>query len=425
MVKLVVKPRILFFVLVMSTLSSCGTKTNSPTVKPTGSPAFLTLTEANCQSSKTLDVYSDSVDFSNRLGTYISRYNQRVAEGYTKLERLDDKSAELYIKSSPLSPLILSEAALNTSLKNLEIKFKELIGKNNYDHLAGAQDAPFLTISLSKEKSALFNEMVGETRDLLTKSLRWQSLQCSLEELSRRKERDVRSYFVLEHEKKTSESETSINEAALNICNDFNRPVVCLSEQQILKRKNNIKGFNDHYEKLGLDKTSLFFKRHGTHQFLCKKEAGKTVLEIPYIADSVLVARLGKTFAQMETKISERWSNDRVQVRMKKVGIKADGVLDFKWQGGGLSFVDRAKPLTINLSEFLSRDILMLTINHELGHVLGFPDCYHEFYDKRKKEIVYYSLDKSSENLMCTMSINASIPNLYFDQLLESACSYN
>jgi hypothetical protein len=400
MVKLVVKPRILFFVLVMSTLSSCGTKTNSPTVKPTGSPAFLTLTEANCQSSKTLDVYSDSVDFSNRLGTYISRYNQRVAEGYTKLERLDDKSAELYIKSSPLSPLILSEAALNTSLKNLEIKFKELIGKNNY-------------------------EMVGETRDLLTKSLRWQSLQCSLEELSRRKERDVRSYFVLEHEKKTSESETSINEAALNICNDFNRPVVCLSEQQILKRKNNIKGFNDHYEKLGLDKTSLFFKRHGTHQFLCKKEAGKTVLEIPYIADSVLVARLGKTFAQMETKISERWSNDRVQVRMKKVGIKADGVLDFKWQGGGLSFVDRAKPLTINLSEFLSRDILMLTINHELGHVLGFPDCYHEFYDKRKKEIVYYSLDKSSENLMCTMSINASIPNLYFDQLLESACSYN
>lgn len=38
-------------------------------------------------------------------------------------------------------------------------------------------------------------------------------------------------------------------------------------------------------------------------------------------------------------------------------------------------------------------------VAHELGHVLGFPDCYVEFYDTNREAFVQYSLEKS--NIMC------------------------
>jgi hypothetical protein len=40
------------------------------------------------------------------------------------------------------------------------------------------------------------------------------------------------------------------------------------------------------------------------------------------------------------------------------------------------------------------------TIRHEFGHVLGLPDCYHEFYDMKKKVYVNYQFDIT--DLMCS-----------------------
>jgi hypothetical protein len=44
------------------------------------------------------------------------------------------------------------------------------------------------------------------------------------------------------------------------------------------------------------------------------------------------------------------------------------------------------------------------TIRHEFGHVLGLPDCYHEFYDVDLKAFVNYQLDIT--DLMCSRAGN-------------------
>ncbi len=44
------------------------------------------------------------------------------------------------------------------------------------------------------------------------------------------------------------------------------------------------------------------------------------------------------------------------------------------------------------------------TIRHEFGHVIGFPDCYHEFYDNDLKAYVNYQLDIT--DLMCSRAGN-------------------
>lgn len=44
------------------------------------------------------------------------------------------------------------------------------------------------------------------------------------------------------------------------------------------------------------------------------------------------------------------------------------------------------------------------TIRHEFGHVIGLPDCYHEFYDVEAKAYVSYQLDVT--DLMCSRAGN-------------------
>ena len=44
------------------------------------------------------------------------------------------------------------------------------------------------------------------------------------------------------------------------------------------------------------------------------------------------------------------------------------------------------------------------TIRHEFGHVIGLPDCYHEFYDQQQGAFVNYQLDVT--DLMCSRAGN-------------------
>ena len=56
--------------------------------------------------------------------------------------------------------------------------------------------------------------------------------------------------------------------------------------------------------------------------------------------------------------------------------------------------------ITLDQNMPLDQNGLVTTLRHEFGHVLGFPDCYVEFYDTLEKMMVFYSLDQN--NLMCT-----------------------
>ncbi|MBC7397859.1 MAG: hypothetical protein H7333_10495 [Bdellovibrionales bacterium] len=59
--------------------------------------------------------------------------------------------------------------------------------------------------------------------------------------------------------------------------------------------------------------------------------------------------------------------------------------------GGSIITLDQNMPL--------DQEDSISTIQHEFGHVLGFPDCYVEFYDSSEKMMITYSL--SEKNLMC------------------------
>lgn len=60
--------------------------------------------------------------------------------------------------------------------------------------------------------------------------------------------------------------------------------------------------------------------------------------------------------------------------------------------GGNLITMEAEYPIESNSQKW--------TIRHEYGHVLGFEDCYLEFYDTNEKAMIYYEIDV--DNLMCS-----------------------
>lgn len=67
----------------------------------------------------------------------------------------------------------------------------------------------------------------------------------------------------------------------------------------------------------------------------------------------------------------------------------------------------------IVLNSQLSGFEMQKTLAHEFGHVLGFSDCYVEFFDSYNNEAIYYEIDQT--NIMC--SLNGKVSDAHFKEL--------
>jgi len=76
--------------------------------------------------------------------------------------------------------------------------------------------------------------------------------------------------------------------------------------------------------------------------------------------------------------------------------FKAGEVPHVNELGGNEIVMDSVQPIEEYESQW--------TIRHEFGHVLGLPDCYHEFYDEKIGAYINYQLDTS--DLMCSRAGN-------------------
>ncbi len=86
-------------------------------------------------------------------------------------------------------------------------------------------------------------------------------------------------------------------------------------------------------------------------------------------------------------------------------GTYADGPL-LKFEPGVVPHVNAlgGNEIVMDANQPIEEYESQWTIRHEFGHVLGLPDCYHEFYDTTAEAYVNYQLDVT--DLMCSRAGN-------------------
>lgn len=101
----------------------------------------------------------------------------------------------------------------------------------------------------------------------------------------------------------------------------------------------------------------------------------------------------------LKDNIEEEWRFEAFQLRLRfepdadpRVVFAPGATPHVNGLGGNTITMDANR----DIDEYLTR----WTIRHEFGHVLGFSDCYVEFYDTTRKVMINYQIDTT--NIMCS-----------------------
>lgn len=172
----------------------------------------------------------------------------------------------------------------------------------------------------------------------------------------------------------------------------------CLAEYKKSAVRNGLFGFYNRFSKYGKNMYDLFYTikkiRPEIHW-----NPSKTLLISPFQTPS-------------ELKV-ENWLKENVEDEWKSVTDNSFNlVIDYEKSSRDIPRIQFKEGVTANVNGIAGNLITMeaeypiessdqkWTIRHEYGHVLGFEDCYLEFYDTNEKAMIYYEIDV--DNLMCS-----------------------
>lgn len=113
--------------------------------------------------------------------------------------------------------------------------------------------------------------------------------------------------------------------------------------------------------------------------------------------------------------VEDEWRWNGWQLHLDFVESDDPTMTHIVWEAGATPHVDNAPGTTITMDQnsLLTEYDVQWTIRHEYGHVIGFPDCYHEFFDEELEAFVSYQLDVT--NLMC--SRRGKLKQVHYDEL--------
>lgn len=339
-----------------------------------------------------------SLKLGARLSKWIETINAaRPAASAIRLTSAQTRRGIPIDKPSIYSPSII-KAEVEQILKNLPASMKKvLLGADKLPTVAGQSDETFITHARLLDKnyqSAARYKLVNVYRDYY--------IQAAAS--------DIRGYYYLSQNKITANELKEVSaidgaklpailDALTKICANGNHPVAeCRDAANRALKNNQLAMFYKQYFEDAKLRWNNFFviPDYGVRSDLVWN--GNT-LEVPFNTPTI-----AKFIPYLQNNIEDEFRFGNWALKMN-FGNYADGpVLIFKpgvvphvnGLGGNEIVMDSNQPIEEYESQW--------TIRHEFGHVLGLPDCYHEFYDETLKAYVNYQLDIS--DLMCSRAGN-------------------
>lgn len=203
-------------------------------------------------------------------------------------------------------------------------------------------------------------------------------------------EKDLLQFFKLETDLQTKYSEWLIGMCHNSSISKEN----CATELNQFVMRDQVAAFYSKY--LGAAKATYdsYFQVRKIRQDL-KWNTGRSSLTQDFILPSVDTISLW-----LKTNVEEEWKIPGFELLVNFVSKNRFSPF-LVFEKGVTPHVSGTTWNTITMDPDYSLDDYdtQWTIRHEFGHVLGFKDCYLEFYDKDKEEMLYYTIEP--DNLMC------------------------
>ncbi len=236
---------------------------------------------------------------------------------------------------------------------------------------------------------------------------RWMLLEPYLPALADRKKQDVRGYYFLQKEENlpeklnqfktlSAEQQRPLAEWLTGICAMQNSERRCRAELQVAVQGDSVDVYYRKYHPYAQEKWDEFFKIPEKRSDVRWAAARPELMSVPFLRPSE------SSVVQFLMNIEEEWRFKDWRIGLAFTDQLSADTIRLEFKAGVTPNVDRlaGNIITLDANAPLSEFEVQWTIRHEFGHSLGFPDCYLEFYDEQREEMVSYQLDTT--NLMCS-----------------------
>lgn len=275
---------------------------------------------------------------------------------------------------------------------------------------------------------------------LYQNAMRFEGQKCSFPLMTKKKLQDVRPYLQMLDfctEKNgdgfcssetisnlSPEESRFVEDKVVKLCKAFDSSDVNCQAQYIIKKQNKTisslvslyqkKFQSERYEK-------LFSLRDSHLKFQCHSIEDVTTMTLKVYSQNLDVY----TLSALTQFVSDSWSRGNFRLSIEIVDQPGSDVVEILPSTTGVSYVPDNNNRKVFLSTILDIDTQKKVLAHEFGHVLGFPDCYTEFFDNQNKDLVYYEISRENTNLMCSLKTGVSVPDDYLSQLTQKSCLFN
>jgi len=268
---------------------------------------------------------------------------------------------------------------------------------------------------------------------------RFESQRCQFTALAEKKKFDLRPYLNISHKcfKKFNgqfcddsefinmdrEKEEWTRGNALDLCLSFSKTISCNQEYKQNKINNTLGAMiRKYYTRFEKERFEALFRLRSTHnRYHCSRSGEKLVMTLRVFAPEIDRVYLQELLDAVET----TWTNDKFSLKTVLISSPEKDAITIFPTTKAVSYVPDDDNRRVYLSQSLDMLTSMRILAHEFGHVLGFPDCYIEFFDDKKKELVYYEISKNYTNIMCSLKNGVRVPEDYFTQLEQNSCIFN
>lgn len=268
---------------------------------------------------------------------------------------------------------------------------------------------------------------------------RFESQRCQFGALAEKKKFDIRPYLSITHQcyKKynspscdnseylnmSPEKEIWTRNNALDLCNSLSAPVSCIKEYKFNKMNNTLGDMIRKYQsRFETERYEALFKLRPSHnKYSCMREGEKLIMQLKIYSLAV-----DHTYLRaLLTEVERSWQSPYFSLKVELVDSPVKGAIQILPTSRAVSYVPDDNNRMVYLSGSQDLQTSKRILAHEFGHVLGFPDCYIEFFDDKKKELVYYEISKNYNNIMCSLKDGVQVPEDYFVQLEQNSCIFN
>lgn len=260
-------------------------------------------------------------------------------------------------------------------------------------------------LPVSDEEYIIWGLKVDRTYQI---AARWKTMEPYMEQLKRISFTDIRGYYYLtttpgfpeklqDWNALSLEEQTLAKEWLLQACNNNVRNKQnCLTQTENAIQTNKALALFNQHRRAGkaLMESMMFIPSNGT--FSGARWSNADTFQIPFVDPSSEALR-----SFLTRNIETEWKILPFSLNINFVPSSDFGV-EVIWQPGITPHVPALGDHRIYMDSNapISEYDVQWTIRHEFGHVLGFPDCYVEFYDTTVQAIVGYQIDIN--DLMCS-----------------------